>query len=357
MPDLVLFAKAVIAAAIASALVTLAVAALNTFLRPKPSDAATNATTKRTGIAVVLGIGLGAAVGFYLLGLLPPQSLEGNFPHWSLKNVLDRFLVVIFPTAVVVELLGGSSPVPRWIVWTLRFGLAAGTGRVLLHESSYLQGSASDWTVLQAWIALGVGAGSLAGVWVLLAWLARRRPGISVALALSQTSLAAGMTVMLSGYLNGGAVGLPLSAALAGAVLAACLAAKSHAMEGPLGIGLIGIFSVLMMGRFFGDLSTGRAVTLMVAPLLCWASEIPFLRDRRPWVIATVQLALVAIPLAVVLGLAKHDFNRDNPDLAAVPSSTAATAVRIEPDAVREEPNGERFDEANRVLEKPGKPF
>src|SRR5262245_12814227 len=310
MPDLVLFAKAVAAAAIVGIVVTLAAAvALAKLQRLIWKQSAPTAT--RISVAVVLGVIFGAAFGFYVLGDLPPRSLEGSFPHWSVSNVLDRFLVVILPLAGWVELHGAFTIVPRWLVWILRLGLAAATGRVLLHGSSYLQGTASDWSLVQVWTALGVGTALLTAMWILLAWLWRRRPGISLPLSLSETCLAAGMTVMLSGYTDGGAVGLPLAAALAGTVLAARLLEMQPATEGTLGLGLVSLFSILMMGRFFGELSTTRALALFAAPLLCWVSEVPPLRARPSWLIGTVRLAIVAVPLAIVLGLAKHDFDRE----------------------------------------------
>jgi hypothetical protein len=323
MPDPVLFAKAVAAAAVIGIAVTLAAAvAFAKLQRLIGKQSAPTAT--RMGVAVILGIVLGSAVGFHLLGEIPPRSLEGDFPHWSASKVHDRFLVFILPLAVWVELHGAFTIVPRWIVWILRLGLAAATGRVLLHGSSYLQGTASDWSLAQVWTALGVGAVLLAAVWVLLVCLLRRGTGISLPLALSQTCLAAGMTVMLSGYTDGGALGLPLAAAVAGTVLAARLLEKLPATEGAVGVGLVALFGILMMGRFFGELSTGRALVLFVAPLLCWVTELPPLRARRPWLVGTVRLLLVAIPLAIVLGLAKHDFDREmgEPYAAAISIGT-----------------------------------
>jgi hypothetical protein len=324
MPDPVLFAKAVGAAALASVLITLAVAVVAMRIQRAIARQAAAATGTVTGIAVVLGLGTGAALGFHLLGDLPPRSLEGAFPHWSFGSVLDRFLVVILPVAVGVELLAALMRVPRWLVWLLRLGLAAGIGRILLHGSSYLLGTAGDWTTPQIWMALGAGAFLLAGAWILLVRLLHRRPGISLPLALSQTCLAAGMTVILSGYLDGGAVGLPLAASLAAAVIGARLLDRSPATEGAVGIGLVGLFGVLMMGRFFGELPTARAVALFLAPLLCWASELPVLRQRRPWIIGTVRLVLVAMPLVIVLGLAKRDFDKD----MAEPYAMAQTSPR-----------------------------
>jgi hypothetical protein len=321
MPDPLLFAKAVIVAGIASVGATLAVAYLTAVVFRKFGWRESVAGTSRIGIAVVSGIGLGAATGLCILGDLPPRSLQGEFPHWTVDSVLDRFVVVVLPLAILVELIGGVTRFPRWPVWILRLSLAATAGRVLLHGSSYLTGAASDWPVAEVRFALGVAAVLLASHWILQTWLMQRRPGISVNLALSQSCLAGGLAVMLSGYANGGALGLPVGAALAGAAIASALLAAPAANLGGLGIGLVGLFGILMMGRFFGELSTGRALALFLAPLLCWVSEMPILCKRRSWLIAAVRLALVAVPLVIVLGLAKRDFDRDNAEAArnAVP--------------------------------------
>ena len=44
---------------------------------------------------------------------------------------------------------------------------------------------------------------------------------------------------------------------------------------------VIGIFSVVLLGRFFGTLSTGLAACLLLAPLLAWTVELPRLRTLR----------------------------------------------------------------------------
>ena len=72
------------------------------------------------------------------------------------------------------------------------------------------------------------------------------------------------------------------------------------------------MFSILILGRFFGELSTGRAVAIFLAPLLCWTTELPVFRHRKPWFVAAVRLALVAVPLAAVLFLAQRDFAKNS---------------------------------------------
>jgi hypothetical protein len=292
MPDPVLFVKAVAASGVVSVLfVTL----LTLLRRP--------ASSRRINAACILGIALGATVGFRVLGLAP---------HWLPVDGLDRFLCILLPAAVVVELIAGFARVPRSLAWTLRFALAAVAGRVLLHGSSYLDGSSSDWTVGQAQIALVMCGVLLIAVWSLLARLMMRSPGVSISLAMSQTCVAGGMALMLSGSLTGGQAALPLAAGLAAAAIASRLVTSRTACPGAVGIGVISLFGVLILGRFFGELSTGRGVAIFLAPLLCWATELPVIRTRKPWVVAVVRLALVALPLAAVLFLAQRDFAKNS---------------------------------------------
>ena len=121
----------------------------------------------------------------------------------------------------------------------------------------------------------------------------------------------------LTGHSKGGAAAFPLAATLASTTIMVKLISKrfdSPAIIGTpviLGIGVIGLFGLVFIGRFFGRLSTGCALIMLLAPLLCWATEMPLLRDRKPWLVGSVRLVLVAIPLIVVLALAKRDFDRE----------------------------------------------
>ncbi|HEY2253268.1 MAG TPA: hypothetical protein VGH74_19475 [Planctomycetaceae bacterium] len=292
MPDPVLFIQAVAASGAVSAVIV----AVLTLLR-RPASAA------RFNAACILGIALGAVVGYRVLKLAP---------HWPPVDGLDRFMIVVLPAAVIVELIAGIARLPRALAWALRVGLAAVAGRVLLHGSSYLDGSSSDWTVGQTWIALFLCAVMLTAVWGLLAWLAARSPGVSIPGAVSQTCVAAGMALMLSGYLTGGKAALPLAAGVAAAAMTLHLVAARAAGPGAIGIGVVSLFCILFLGRFFGELSTSRAVVIFVAPLLSWVSEMPKLRARKPWLVAAVRLALVALPLVAVLFLAQRDFAKNS---------------------------------------------
>ncbi len=352
MPDPLLYLQAIGATAIVSAIIVLAMASVR---RP--------ATATRMNAACVLAMAIGLTFGYGLLALRVA---------WPPVNGLDRFLTIVFPATFLIELIAGFERVPRRCVWLLRISLAAAIPRILLHGSVYLNGSADDWSLWQAGAVLVVSGGLLAVVWGLLHWLSRRSPGISIPLALGLTTQCAGLTVMMAGYIKGGAAAFPLAATLVATAIAAKLIYRSrwaltHLYDGPprpsvtdstasegrrtgypnvpfsaasgitnrvgspanffapatIGIGAVGLFGLLFIGRFFGRLSTGDALTMLLAPLLCWITEIPLLRNRSPWIVGSLRLLLVAIPLVVVLWMAKRDFDRDMaPLLGKIPAPT-----------------------------------
>ena len=297
MPEPLLYLKAMGAAATVSAMLVLAIAAVR---RP--------AGTTRLNLACVLGMGAGLATGYQVL------SVQMSWPP---ANGLDRFLLIVVPAALGIQLIAGFESQPRWIAWLLRIGLTATIPRILLHGSTYLSGPPNGWTLSQAGIALVICAALLAGVWVLLAWLSQRSPGVSIPLALCLSIQCAGLTVMMAGYIKGGAAAFPFAAALAGTTVGSRLITKRSTVlanfgtPAILGIGVVGLFGLLFIGRFFGRLSTGSALAMLLAPLLCWVTELPLLRHQKPWVVGSLRLFLVAIPLLAVLALAKRDFDRD----------------------------------------------
>ncbi|HVC96404.1 MAG TPA: hypothetical protein VND64_22150 [Pirellulales bacterium] len=306
MPDTVLHLKAVCAAAGASALFVLALSCAR-----RPASAA------RVNAACVLAIGLGLALGCQVLQL--PLS-------WPPASGLDRLLTIVFPAVIAIELIAALRSVPRWFAWSLRIGLAAAIGRILLHGSVYLAGSPGHWTAWQTTAVLTLAGASLAAQWGLLGWLSQRRwgvaypPTLSIPLSLSLAGLCGGVTVMMAGYVTGGEAAVPPAAALVGATAAASLIAPRSGTPGAIGIGVVGLFGLSFIGLFFGGLTAGRALTLLFAPLLCWATELPLLRGRKPWQVCALRLALVAIPLVAVLALAKRDFDRDMVPLLGVAS-------------------------------------
>jgi len=297
MPDPLTYLKAMSAAAIVGVLGAIAVARL----RGRIDEAYLN-------FLAVLGLGLSLTAGYAMMSL----SIG-----WPPTNGLDRFLTIVLPAALVIEGFVGWSRVPRWLAWTLRIGLAAAIPRILLHGSVYLSGYGDEGNLWHVILMLLISIFLLTGVWSLLARLSDRHPSISIPIALSMTIQTAGLTIMMAGYIKGGAAAFPLVAALMATSIATWrFTARARRRRTDraqavaiAGIGVASLFGLLFVGRFFGRISTPCAIVLLTTPLLCWATELPWLKRRSPWLLASLRLTLVAIPLFVVLTLAKRDFD------------------------------------------------
>jgi hypothetical protein len=262
----------------------------------------THVTQVRVGW--ILGVGVGFFLGCWFLDL---------WPRWPPGEDRDRLLALVLPSVLGVELLACFAQVPQWLTGLLRLVVVGATGRVLLHGSSYITDFAGpgtrDWSTLQAWLIFGGLAGVLALVSVLLAILARRAPGLSHAICWAGTIAGAAITVMLSGYATGGQVGLPLAAAILGGVCSAILLPAPTRGPGPLGIAVVGLFGLLVIGRFFGQLTTSHFALLFCAPLLGWLPELPFLRKIPPWLRGLLRVLLVAFLVSGVMFHAQRTFD------------------------------------------------
>jgi hypothetical protein len=261
----------------------------------------------RSSVGAVVGVGAGLVAGCWVLGL---------WPHWPPREDQDRFLALVLPAVFVAELLSASGRIPRWLAWLVRLALAAAAARVLLHDTSYLTDLAGpgtrEWTPAQAAWILGGLAVVLAVVWVALAYLAVRAAGAVPLAGLALACAGAGLAVMLSGYATGGQLGVPLAAALGGSAAAALVLRGPSRVAGALGVGVVGLFCLLLIGRFFGQLRTAEAVLLFAAPLLSWLPELPYPRRPRPWLRGLLAVALVAVPVAVVVVRAQRQFVADS---------------------------------------------
>jgi hypothetical protein len=217
---------------------------------------------------------------------------------------------------MVVELLAGFPKVPRWLIWPLRLMVVVGGAPVLLFGSTYLpdlNGSGTrEWSPVLTGLILGGLAVSLAGVWALLAQLARRVPGLSHMVSLAGTIAGAAVTVMLSGYASGGQIGLPLAAALLGASVASLVLPGPSRGTGPIGVAVVGLFSLLVIGHFFGELTTAHAILLMCTPLLGWLPELPYLRRLPLWVRGLARVILVGALVSAVVVHAQRKFVEDS---------------------------------------------
>jgi len=292
MPDPLLYLQAMGAAAVISALVVLIIA----WFRPI-------ALARRTPQLCILGIGLGMMTGYGML----------SFPwDWPPSNALNRFLLIVIPAVCVLESLAGDSPVAIRVTWIARIVLAMLAPRILLHGSVYLK----EWNVGQSWIMLGACGSMLSGVWILLSRYTARSPGISLPIGLALSVQSAGLAVMLAGYIKGGVAAIPIAATLWGTAFALWMvrSASVDSVRGAtrvlVGIGVVGLFGILVVGEYFGRLPSSSAFVILVSPLMCWITELPGLRRMRPHLKGMLAVLLITIPLLMVLFVAKREFDR-----------------------------------------------
>ena len=233
------------------------------------------------------------------------------------------------PLTLVVETLAAAMPSGR-VAWILRLSLIAVVAPILLHNSVYLTDlsgeNSAEWSASLVMIVLCGLAALLALVWAMLNGLQSRTSTPAVVGVLAFDALATSVTVMLSGYYRGGLLGMGLAGALTGATLASYIIQPQPGTSGSLGMGVIGVFAVVLMGRFFGALSTDLAACLLLAPLLAWTVELPWLRKLSPGRRGAGRLACVAIPLAIVVVIAQRKFT----------TASTARSRASDPSAIRD---------------------
>jgi hypothetical protein len=260
----------------------------------------------RAAVGEVLGIGVGFALGCWWLGVRP---------HWPPREDLDRFLEILLPAVGAVEIVIALLRRPASIDWALRFLVAAGAAPVLLYGSIYLADAAGpgtrQWTLAQAVVILLTLAGALAANWALLALLVRRTASRSVTVGVAVGCAGAAVTVMLSGYATGGEIGLPLAAALAGLTVASLGLGGGANAKAALSVGIVGLFGLIVIGWFFGELHADLACLVFFAPLLAWLPELPYAVRLSGKVRAFARVVLTVVPVAVALALAVRNFSRE----------------------------------------------
>lgn len=288
MPDAIGLLKSLAAAALTAAAVALLFERL---LQRWP---------RLVGTGLVLGVGLGFAAGCVALGLKP------NFPP---REDQDRLLLILMPAVLLIEL---SAPgLGRW-AWLLRCGLVASAGYILLLGTVYLEDligpGSREWPPITAALILGaLGAGLLA-MWAALAGLAQRTGDRTIPLAVAVSCGGAALSVMLSGYASGGQIGVPLAAAVCGGLLATFLLARPLDVCGMTGFAVVGLFGLLLIGRFFGDLASGHALVLFLAPLACWLSELLPVAWMRPAFRSFTRVVLATVPILLIVAAAHQKF-------------------------------------------------
>jgi hypothetical protein len=254
----------------------------------------------------VLALGIGIYAGCWWLGVSP---------NWPPREDQDRLLFVLLPVVIVVEIISAVIARPTWLPWLMRLLVAAAAAPCLLYGSSYLSELAGpgsrEWTPLQMVLILIGLAVLLVALWGALWMLAKRTASRSIPVVLAIVCAGAAVTIMLSGYASGGLIGLIIAATIVGGVIGS-LPSRTPEMNGIVGLSVVGLFSLLVTGRFFGQLTTLNAALLACAPVIAWIVEVGFLRSRGPRLRGTTRMVVCAIPVAIALLLAQRQFQLDS---------------------------------------------
>jgi hypothetical protein len=290
MPDPLLYLKSLGTAAVISALMALITAACSKSEKP-------------VTVGPLLAAALGMVGGCWILGWVW---------RWPPVSALDRFVEVLIPVCLVSEILAGSTQSQTTRNAWQRSGIFLLATVGILFGSVFLDSEhVPVWRIVANICSCGILA-SLVSQW--LVTLSRRSAGDrSLIASLCLAQFAAGFAILLGGYIKGGAIVFPLVGSLAATMLASSLVSSVN-MSALIYLGVFELFGVTCIGHFFGRL-TAAAVCLLLAPLLCWITELPRLQQRFPterggWTRGIVRIGFVAIPLAVVLVLAKSDFDK-----------------------------------------------
>jgi uncharacterized membrane protein len=244
-------------------------------------------------------------------GVLAASGATDQWPHWPALEDRARFLTLLIPLAILVATVAAAFE-SRRATWILRLGLAAVVAPILLHNTVYLadlNGSGSaEWSNSEATLILCGLAAWLAMTWMSLSALQAKTSTQTVSWLMAIDALATAVTVLLSGYFRAGVLGLGLAGSIAGATLASYITPRQLTQIGGLGVSVTGVFSVALMGRFFGALSTELMLCLLVAPLLAWGGELPWLRTLPQGWRTAARVTCVSIPLIVVVIVAQRKF-------------------------------------------------
>jgi hypothetical protein len=85
-----------------------------------------------------------------------------------------------------------------------------------------------------------------------------------------------------------------------------------HATTTWVGPVIVGLFSLLVTGHFFGKLTMAHAFLLFAAPLLAWLPEMPYVRRLPSGLRGLARVLLVAGLVGAVLIQAQRTFNEES---------------------------------------------
>ena len=231
-------------------------------------------------------------------GLVLAQVLTLGAPRMPPIAANDWFALLVAGSA----LLGLADAVFRqaiWLRWTLRLGASIAVPVLLLWSLTQ-----HTWSTGQSVAILGALALGTFGLWTAIDRLTATSRGAAVPLALVVATAGSGAVLALSGSASLGLLAGSLAAAIGPAFLLALWKPNFSLARGavpPLTVGLSGLW---LNGAFYADVPTASLVLLFVAPALALVGGFKAVQTLKPWQVALVRTAAVALPLAAAAALA-----------------------------------------------------
>ena len=292
-------------------------------------------------VAVIVAFVWGVVAGLFLLRALP--SLPPT-------TGLDRFLIILLPVALAIEVEAAANCLGGFWLTAERGCVALVAVPVLLHGSVWLEGGGPALAILAAALFLWASWEGITGE-------VRASDDRIVAVVTVLALVVAGLSIAMAGWLKGGLVALPLAGALAGAVAAEWGGSRAaggslgrdgggHAPSGLPGLtaaGLVALFGLVVVGRCFGRLSSAAALLILLVPLLAVVPAaigrgLPASAAGCLLRSASYRILLAVVPLVIVLWDAKADFDtRLGRLLGAAPAAARSLAVSLRPVSARPE--------------------
>lgn len=223
-------------------------------------------------LAAAIAVLVVAAVGLVAVGFVfgNPALLVPRVPP---SSGMDRFLLVVWPTACLIEVLSAglraraSAATAAAVGSVLRLAAAWQLGWGLLWGSVHLRGEPDS-----LWLGLWAVGGAV--VWQVLP---REKSQRWVATALVVALVATGGLIVWGGWLKGGLTSLPLACAVGLLVWRV----KEPSFRGVvIGCGAAATVGLATLGHFFGRVS-GVQAALLAASLVGVAAAVSWPRASR----------------------------------------------------------------------------
>jgi hypothetical protein len=244
------------------------------------------------------------AVCGFASGVLAGLAVQGLRPAFPPTTALDRWLLIALPVLLLADIVASNSPPIRRSGLMARGLAAAAAVPIILFGSVHLQ-AAPEWSLLPGLTSGGllitVCTCALTALVATLACIPSEISAVPRATLCVLTLQVAGLTVMLGGWVRGGAMALPFAGSCAGMLLTGVAMSQVTVVAATIRWTCLSLCGVVLLGHFFGRLTWLQAVLLLFAAVI---PPLPGLCSSRGRGIFCSLLTLLILAAVLVPALA-----------------------------------------------------